>query len=102
MDVEGIFIYGDKKVPWYRIKADRDIRLTFTISMESHGSTFTVYKKGTKNPVKVINLKGKSGRKEWETYKRSRKYTMEDGDGWYYIKVSRKHAKANGWYAIEN
>ncbi len=100
--VEGVFTYGDKKVHWYKVKVDRDVRLTFTTSMEPHGVTFTVYKKGIKNPVKVLKLKGKSGRKEWETYKRRRKYTLEDGDGWYYIKVSRKHAKANGWYRIEN
>ncbi len=102
MDVEGVFTYGDKNVHWYRVKADRDICLTFKTSMEPHGVTFTIYKKGIKKPVKVIKLKGKSGRQEWEGYKKSKKYTLEDGDGLYYIKVSRKHARANGWYAIEN
>lgn len=100
--VEGVFTYRDKKVHWYKVKADREIRLTFTTSMEPHGVTFTIYKKGQKSPVKTIYLKGKSTYWDWEQYKKSKKYTLEDGDGWYYIKVSRKHVKANGWYAIEN
>ncbi len=101
--VQGIFTYADKKNHWYRVKADREIQLIFTTSMEPYGVTFTIYKNGIKKPVKTLTLKGKSGRKEWERqYKRSKKYMLEDGDGTYYIKVSRKHAKANGWYAIEN
>ncbi len=102
-DVEGVLPCADKKVHWYRVKADREIQLTFRTSMEPYGVTFTIYKNGIKTPVKTLTLKGKSGRKEWERqYKRSKKYTLEDGDGMYYIKVSRKHARANGWYAIEN
>lgn len=102
-NVQGIFTYGDKKVHWYKVKADREVRLTFTTSMEPYGVTFTIYKNGINKPVKTLTLKGKSGKKEWEQqYKRSKKYTLEDGDGTYYIKVSRKHAMANGWYSIEN
>ncbi len=101
-DIEGVFTYGDKKVHWYKVKADREICLTFRTSMEPHGVTFTIYKRGLKGPVKTIKLKGKSTYWDWEQYKKSRKYILEDGDGWYYIKVSRGHAKANGWYAIEN
>lgn len=101
-EVEGVLACADKKVHWYKVKADREIQLTFTTSMEPYGVTFTIYKNGIKKPVKVLTLKGKSGRKDWEQYKRRKKYTLEDGDGTYYIKVSRKHAKANGWYAIEN
>lgn len=101
-DVEGVLACADKNVHWYKVKADREIQLTFTTSMEPYGVTFTIYKNGIKKPVKTITLKGKSGRKDWEQYKRRKKYTLEDGDGTYYIRVSRSHAKANGWYAIEN
>lgn len=100
--VEGTFVYGDKGVHWYKVKADREIRLTFTTSMEPYGVTFTIYKKGQRRPVKTIYLKGKSTYWDWEQYKKSKKYTLEDGDGWYYIKVNRKHAKANGWYSVSN
>ncbi|MBS7008877.1 hypothetical protein [Anaerostipes sp.] len=86
-----MFTKEAKKSRWYRFK--KNTKQTKNLILEVKGNSgkvrFTIYKAGRKKAWKKVSLMNDA-----------KKYKLPKGKQTYYIKVSKKGSKTNGWYEI--
>lgn len=90
---QNIYTTGEKAARWYKTDVKSTKRLQISTDVNTGGFKFEIYQNGKKKPIKTIKT---SKSKSDKTVKLPKK------KGTYYIKVSKRTKKTNGYYEIFN
>ena len=90
---KNIYTTEEKAPRWYKTDVKSTKRLQISTDVNVGGFKFEIYQNGKKKPIKTIKTSKSSSDKRIKLPKKK---------GTYYIKVSKRTKKTNGYYEIFN
>ena len=92
---ENVFTTGERAARWYKIdvtSTKKQKKLELSDGVNEGGFRFDIYQKGKNKPLKTVKLSSENSEKIVKLPKRK---------GTYYVKVTKRTKRTNGYYAIE-
>ena len=90
-----MYTMNEKAARWYKVSvksSKKQSKLKILTVADQGGFKFTIYERGKKKPVKTVKTSAKHLEKTVKLPKKK---------GMYYVKVSKRTKKTNGYYEIK-
>lgn len=90
-----MYTTNEKAARWYKVSvksSKKQSKLKILTVADQGGFKFTIYERGKKKPVKTVKTSAKHLEKTVKFPKKK---------GMYYVKVSKRTKKTNGYYEIK-